>query len=543
MAETRKPSRPRKGAASKTAGQEVQRHRGKSLEGELEAGTELHPGDLVRSLVAGRKPEEHNRPRPARTRFPIDFEEYMELKREAASTKAPALKTRDANLVQDTGRGKSRTTGLAPAQVPATVANFAGIADTGLPPADCALAAGPQHVLVAVNSSVAVYAKTGGAPLLQHTLTAWFSNVVGQAKIFDPRALYDQHADRWVLLAVALSVNTNESWFLLSVSRSSDPLGGWWNYRLDATLDGASRTANWADYPGLGVDPQALYITANMFRFNGGFQYAKIRAVPKAGVYSGGAAAFRDFIRLVNEDGSPSYTVQPCHTFGAPQVQYFVSSYFPNPSRPFADRLSLWALTNPLTAPALVRRTVPTGSYALPPDAPQKGSPVPLDTGDVRILNAVFRGGSVWTVLTSRYNWGDGANVAVPHWFQINPTSGQLVQQGIFGAPKLHYYYPAIQPDGNGNVALVFSRSSSSEYASTFYAARQATDPVGQLQPSVPLKLGTAPYVHVDGNNRNRWGDYAGIGSDPVDNRTVWIYSPFVAAANKWGTWIGAVKL
>ena len=48
------------------------------------------------------------------------------------------------------------------------------------------MAAGPQHVLLSVNSSVAIYNKAGGAAVLQRTLTQWFSNVVQGMTIFDP---------------------------------------------------------------------------------------------------------------------------------------------------------------------------------------------------------------------------------------------------------------------------------------------------------------------------------------------------------------------
>lgn len=68
--------------------------------------------------------------------------------------------------------------GLEPVAAPSGSTNFAGIAATGWIPPDCTMAAGPQHVLLSVNSSMAIYSKAGGAPVLQRTLTQWFSNVV-----------------------------------------------------------------------------------------------------------------------------------------------------------------------------------------------------------------------------------------------------------------------------------------------------------------------------------------------------------------------------
>ncbi len=354
--------------------------------------------------------------------------------------------------------------------------------------------------------------------------------------------VFDQHSNRWFLLTVALPSDPakKESYFLLSVSQTADPLGLWWNYKLDATKDGNTATSNWADYPSLGVDAQALYLTANMFKFGGNFQYAKIRIVNKTPLLTGAAATWWDFTNLKNAGGSVAFTVQPCNTFGAPQVQYLVNSYFTGASE--EKQLTLWSITGPPTAPVLTGRTVTTDFYGQPPIADQKGGVPGLNSGDVRVLNAIFRGGSVWCALTTFHNWGEAVNRAAVHWFQINATSGALIQQGVFGAKALHYFYPALMPDANGNMTLVFSRSGANEYASIYYTGRKAPDPLGQLQGSALLKAGGGNSQRVDNSGRNRWGDYAGAASDPADGRIVWIYSMFADAGNKWGTWIGAAR-
>jgi hypothetical protein len=101
----------------------------------------------------------------------------------------------------------------------------------------------------------------------------------------------------------------------------------------------------------------------------------------------------------------------------------------------------------------------------------------------VRVLNAVFRGGSVWAALTTNHDWGDGHSVAALHWFQINATSGALVQQGIFGAKKLHYFYPAVMPDANGNMTVVFSRSGTTMFASISFTGRHGrTEPLQEVR-------------------------------------------------------------
>jgi hypothetical protein len=487
---------------------------------------------------------ELNEPRPSSTRYPISEEEFVALKAAAPKAKLPkvtATRARDSRRKTDELSARAMATappepGLAPVAAPSGSINFAGIPATGWIPPDCTMAVGPQHVLLSVNSSMAVYNKAGGAPVLQRTLTQWFSNVVQGMTIFDPKALFDQHAGRWVLLAVAIQNNPKSSLHLLSVSNTADPLGPWRNYRFNAMLDGSTPTNNWADYPALGVDHEALYVTSNMFAFGGNFQYAKIRVIPKAGPYSGGAASYHDFVRLKNANNTMAFTVQPCHTFGAPGQEYLVNSGFPS-----GNFLTLWRITHPTAAaPTLTRQQVTVSPYSLAPNADQKGGAPPLNTGDVRVLHAVFRGDSIWTAFTTAHNWGGASNSATIQWCQIRAAVPVVVQQGVFGTINLHYFYSASCPDNNGNMTMVFSRSGSNEFGSIFFTGRRSTDLLGTLQGSVLFKAGVAHYTKLDTSNRNRWGDYNGVAADPANPRLIWFYSEYASAVDTWGTWVGS---
>lgn len=536
------------------------RHTGRALAGRAAKGAGFDAGQVMlagAALAAGPDPAlAYDRPRPSPSRYPVDMKTFLALKGKVERSKAKQAKP-GTTVTPDKGKKGGQPTLPAAGAVmlagapmsagptaaaPVMLNSFPGIAATGWVPPDCTLAAGPSHVLVSVNATVAIYNKTGGAPLKRLTLTNWFQNVISGAKIFDPKALYDQHAGRWVLLAVALGPGSTDSFFLLSVSKTNDPLGGWFNYKIDAKKDGTTATNFWADYPGLGVDDKAVYLTANMFSFgdNGFFQYAKIRVVPKAGPYAGGALVYTDFVKMKNADNSTAFTLQPCHTYGAPGALFLVNSTFPSATGT-QNKLTLWALRNPTTAPSLSKMTITTSPFSLPPDANQKGGGMPLDTGDTRMLNAVFRGGSVWCALTTAHNWGAG-NQAACHWFQLNATSGALTQQGVYGASGLHYFYPAVSPDSNGNMVMVFSRSGTNEFASIRYTGRKSSDPLGSLQSSAPLQAGVANYTGLDGAGRNRWGDYAGVGNDPADTLRTWIYSTYAAAADQWATQVGGTK-
>jgi hypothetical protein len=489
------------------------------------------------TAMPAQAPPELMRPRPMTTsRYPISNKRFESLKAAAPRAKlaaGTAVRAKDARPRAAAPRAANAPSGP-PSAAPVLSAKFAGIAATGWIPPDCTLAAGPDHVLLSVNSSMAIYAK-GGALLSQRTLTQWFANVATNLTIFDPKALYDQHAGRWVLLAVAVSENPNVSAHLLSISAGADPNGAWRNYRFDAMLDGKTPTTNWADFPGLGVDAHAVYITSNMFAFGGNFQYAKVRVVPKAGPYSGGSAPYFDFVGLRNGNGSMAFSVQPCHTFGAPQVEYLANTAFPA-----GNFLTVWRIAYTGGSPSLTRSQVTVSPYSLAPNAPQKGGAQALNTGDVRVLHAVFRGDSLWTSFTTASLWSGTTNSASIQWCQVRAAVPALVQQGVFGAPRAYYFYPAVCPDNNGNMTMVFSRCGPTEYGSLAYTGRRSTDPLGTLQASTTLKAGVASYVKTDNGGRNRWGDYNGVASDPVNGRQIWMYGEYARALNVWGTWVGA---
>ncbi len=512
----------------------------KGKAGKSGKGKEFEPAQESLMAMAAAVPEV-NEPRPYTSRYPIPDKEFEKLKAAAKKTK---IAKKGATVAKDKGK-KTELAGAAIADfaaaggpvaaAPTGATNFQGITATGWIPPDCTMATGPQHVMLSVNSSVAVHSKVGGNQLLLRTLTVWFSNVIQGATIFDPKLLFDQHTGRWVLLAVAVSQNPKLSAYLLSVSATTNPLGAWRNYRLNAMVDGGTATNNWADFPALGVDAGNLYITSNQFAFGGGFKYSKIRVVPKAGPYSGGPATFFDFVNMKNPNNSTAFTIQPCHTFGAPQVEYLVNSLFPS-----GNSLTIWRITQSGSSFALTRTSVPTAAYSLGPNAAQKGNNDPLNTGDVRVLHAVFRGDSIWCALTTAHNWTAAAATASIHWFQIRAAAPALIQQGVFGAANVHSFYPASCPDNNGNMIMVFSRSGTNEFGSIYYTGRKSTDPLGSLQPSALLKAGVANYVAKDSGGRNRWGDYNGVCADPSNPKGIWFYSEFAAAVNKWSAWVGS---
>jgi hypothetical protein len=140
-------------------------------------------------------------------------------------------------------------------------------------------------------------------------------------------------------------------------------------------------------------------------------------------------------------------------------------------------------------------------------------------------------------------DFGSGS-VAAIEWFQIDtsewPSEVSTVQDSVLGSDGIWQFYPAIMVDAANNVALVYARSSSTEFASSYFATRLSTDPPNELRSGALLKAGVASLVEPVEGGTVRYGDYFGIAQDP-DKGAIWMLGEYVSAADVWGAWVGEV--
>jgi hypothetical protein len=531
------------------------------------AGAEQHLNEITREDLM-RSPPKAVRPHWMVTRFPVSMDEFDRHKAAAAAPDtAPRATAATATPDIDVDEGMDEATlaaapvtvdrpedahlGASPGPLaPAVGASFDGLGATAWQPPDCTCAVGPNHVLLAVNTDLAGYSKTGHQIFRWANMTTLFGKVLPSgAKLFDPRVAYDHYQNRWIVVAAARRDSPAGSWLLIGVSQSPDPGAGYWIWALDDSLNGGTPTNTWGDYPMLGFDTQAIYVTFNMFQVGGGYQYAKIRILNKAEMYSGGVGPnhvvrWYDFWNLKDGAGNIAFTVQPCVHFrgtGGNPPAYFVNTKFGAGST-----LTLWQLDNPLAlwsggAPTLSRTDITCRSYDLPPNAQQSGSTNPIATNDNRLLSAMFQfaGGvqRVWTCHTVKYTWpGESVARSIMQWYEVDAIGRSIVQQNGFGASGTYYFFPAIQTDINRNAYLVFGRSSPSEFAALRATGRKVGDPAGSLQGSAILKSGASTYPG------GRWGDYFTACRDGGNANVAWVFGEYADAGGHWGTWTASLR-
>jgi hypothetical protein len=411
--------------------------------------------------------------------------------------------------------------------------SWEGIQMTPLVPPSPEIAVGPSDALLVVNSSIAQYTRSGVAKNLT-TFQQWFSALFptvcpsGQCLLFDPCIRYDQLHGRFLFLATSKDSFYNLSYLLLSVSNGATYDSGWKSWALDASLNGASQTGNWADFWRLGFDNVAVYLSGNMYNFSNAFQYAKIRILKKSDLYNAATTTlnWQDIWNLKNEDGTTASSLDPVHQRGKPSATS--AGLFINASDTVpADYLTVWKINDPLATPVVANRSTVKGlwPYNYPAAAPQLGGRAALDTSDSRLLKAVYRNGFVYTARNTGY-----ASQPITVTFDLIDTSSMQAssQSRLLNSNS---FYPSFDVPASVTPGTAFASN----------VAGTTTAPDGTLTyAGISMVKPGEDYFDVTGGTVNRWGDYFGGAVDPV-NGGLWVSGeyakPRVSGLGVWGTW------
>jgi hypothetical protein len=288
--------------------------------------------------------------------------------------------------------------------------SWPGIQDTqnggSSPPPSPDIAVGPSDVLMAVNSSIALFTRSGTLVKLT-AFTDWFAAVAaticpegaGNCQIYDPVLRYDQLHGRFLFLASSRTIPDQRFGFtMLSVSNGPTFGSGWKIWVFNPVTDGTSAT--FGDFWKLSYDNSAVYLAGNLFSPLS-LQYAKIRVLKKSELYNPSATSlnFADIWNLQNSDSKMASSLDPVQQRGMPSAVNTGGLFVNASASAPAAFLTVWKLTDPLAATLSLTRCTVTGllPYYYPQDATQLGGGRQIQTGDSRILKSVYRNGSLYT--------------------------------------------------------------------------------------------------------------------------------------------------
>jgi hypothetical protein len=444
--------------------------------------------------------------------------------------------------------------------IPDPINSFDGVGNLdGVLPPDTNGDVGPNHYVQWVNLHFQIFDKNGTSlygPAAGNTL---WQNAVGQdaCKNFndgDPIVLYDQQADRWVMTQFALPNYPDAPFYeCIAVSATGDPTGSYYLYQFQFDVMN--------DYPKLGIWPDGYYMTVNQFASGSGiWAGAGVVAFERDKMLAGDPSAQMVYfdLKTVNSNfggllpadwdgilpppvGSPNYVVEVDD-----------SSYLP-PS----DALRLWKFHVDWTTPAnstlglsgQPNSVLPVADFT--PICPstrncisQPNTVQKLDAiGDRLMYRLQYRNFGDHEALVTNHTVDAGSGKAGIRWYEIRDPGGTPVihQQGTYAPDAENRWMGSIAMDGNGNMALGYSVSSSTIYPSIRYTGRLATDPAGEMS------RGEGEMVTGGGSQTSshaRWGDYSMMSVDPSDDCTFWYTQEYVqtTGAASWKTRIGSFK-
>ena len=177
-------------------------------------------------------------------------------------------------------------------------------------------------------------------------------------------------AGHFYLVALVQDDASQTSRILVSASQTGAGNGAWCNYFVDGTT-GSGAALTWADFPQVGVTSNALYVGTTQYTFSGGSATgSRLTVIPTAPLDTCASATYRYYTGFVNSDASITYFISPAtdyDAFGA-TAEYITGVYYPG-----ASIMTVWRMTNPLSASAVFARfDVNSGAYDIPPGAPSR---------------------------------------------------------------------------------------------------------------------------------------------------------------------------
>ena len=434
--------------------------------------------------------------------------------------------------------------------------HFLGVIDNHTAiPADTHGAVGPEHLMVALNTEIAVQTREG--ELLSKVGLSDFWGGFDHGFVFDPKVVYDHLAKRWVLFTIA-DVNTTKSAVLIGLSKTSNPNGEWDMASIRVHPTSVKTNYLYADYPSVGYNGKWLAASVNMYK--GTNEVAGTKEFVGSRIY-----AFHkpDYIRndraFYTQFDDPGYfTVVPATTHDAADTNLlFVTE---NSTR--ALRIS--ALSGkvgqehytPKFATTPLKDIVPWEfSIGKTNISPQKGTAKNIFGNDSRMHALIKRNGKLWAAHHVFLPEGvTNVNRTAVQWWNLE-TNATIIQRGYIQDTNgvKQYTFPSIAVNKNNDVLIGYSGFTKDTYASAFYSYRKAGDPLGEMSKPALFKSGVAPYVKLRADGRNSWGDYSATQVDPNNDTDMWTIQMYAETRNtdqkgipddkrdRWGTWWGHV--
>jgi hypothetical protein len=410
-------------------------------------------------------------------------------------------------------------------------------------PPDSNGAIGPRHFMEFINGTVAVYNKTNGLSVQRKSNKKFWADagliISTDSEVSDPRVIYDPTVQRWFASqvdfdAAATDPTLEANDFLFAVSATSDPTGSWHGFIFQADPDSGS----FADFPTLGLDANAVYLSGDMFQGESNPVGAGLVSIPKADLLLSTPVITNRTWFGVLDHSERGEVLQPVICFdGSASGSVLAMGDIGNDSDPHSN-IVMFAVQNAASTNANLSAatSINVSPYVVPFNSDmgvplfnafQPDGTYTLQVNDARLSAKVC---AVGGVLYAVHNTEVNNRVAI-RWYRINATNQTVLESGMIADANLDLFFPSIAANANGVVVIGYNGSSTSTFVSSFALVGETANGVTTFGNPVLLKSGVVSYHDAneiiaqllgDPVVDSRWGDYSATSVDPSDPSHFW---------------------
>lgn len=408
------------------------------------------------------------------------------------------------------------------------------------------------------NTSFAVFNKTTGAllygPAAGNTLFQSLGGVCATHNDGDPVVSYDILSGRWVVSQFVVDGPVGSaSHQCIAVSQTQDATGAWYLY------DFVTDTVNFVDYPHTGVWPDGYYMSAHVFNSAGTAQIgARVYVFERDKMIAGQPARMQSANLTGLQYGFLPADLDSLTPPPAGEAEFVLG---PNPtSRALTSSTRVavtWGVTPTIVlTESTIANTTTTqatcvgGGRACVPQSGQASSAGLDNINNHFMYRLAYRNNGTQaspqeSLLANIVVRGSTAHDAI-RWYEFrnagNSTATPTIfQQSTFDPDVLYRWLGSMAMDKDGNIALGYSKSSSTTFPSIWITGRLATDTGNTMGAEVQVQAGAGSQDALGGN---RWGDYSSMTLDPVDQCSFYYTNEYLKTTGSfnWSTRVASYR-
>ncbi|NOX45774.1 MAG: PKD domain-containing protein [Chlorobi bacterium] len=392
-----------------------------------------------------------------------------------------------------------------------------------------------------VNTTYAIWDKSGTQVVAPTAMNTLFSGVPGASNNDgDPLILYDEQAQKWVV--VEFSISSTPYYMLFAVSQSNDPTGAWWRWSF--VMNG------FPDYEKVGIWHDGYYMGTNLGTTTSSSDdvYVFQRNVMITGGASPQQVQFHNPDRPINS----FHCIMPLDADGA-------NAPASSPGQFITINDNAWGGNDELRIyECAVNWTTPSSSTF---SMTQQLSVASFDSQfNAWGVGDIAQSGTLQEVAAQNYtlmtrgqykNWGtnqsivcthtvdvDGTNHAGLRWYELEKTSQtdptwSIRQESTYAPDANSRFMGSIAINDNHEIALGFNISSSSMSPNIRYIGQSASanaSATSIMDIAESADMVSSPQSQT---SSHRWGDYSLMTVDPVDNVTFWYTNEYYNSGKK----------